>query len=276
MLASLLAVCTVAADLPPVETAFVQAAPAYHEAAACVRSPGQTRAVVLIHGLLPHPFSRTNVARPLFHGWQRPDSLAVKRLGRDSDVFAFAYGQNVSADEVAESLALREDVGKLQALGYKEVVLIGHSAGGVIAREFVEDNPRSAVTKVIQVCTPNGGSSWAVWQTVRANQWDFLGSLTKATRRRTLRERAGKTIPAHVEFACVVGTGTVVGDGLVRASCQWTEDLQCQGVPAYPLNTSHWSAVRGKKGVELLAELARTPQLRWDARQVAAARRRLP
>jgi pimeloyl-ACP methyl ester carboxylesterase len=276
MPASLSAVCALALALPPVETAFVQVAPAYREAAACQRSPGQARAIVLIHGLLPHPFSRDSVARPLFHEWQKPGSLLVKRLGQGSDVFAFAYGQNVPAGEVAESLALSEDVRRLQALGYREIVLVGHSAGGVIAREFVEDNPGSAVTKVIQVCAPNGGSGWASMHAVRANQIDFLASLTKSTRRRTLSARAGKTIPAHVDFACVVGTGTVVGDGLVRASCQWTEELQRQGIPAYPLGTSHWSAVRGKKGAELLAELARAPQPRWDARQVAAARRRMP
>jgi pimeloyl-ACP methyl ester carboxylesterase len=276
MLASLLALGALAPALPPVETAFVQVAPVYREAAACQRSPGQARAVVLIHGLLPHPFSRDNVARPLFHEWQKPAGLLVKRLGQGSDVFAFAYGQNVPADEVAESLALREDVRRLRALGYREIVLVGHSAGGVIAREFVEDNPDAGVTKVIQVCAPNGGSGWASMHAVRANQVDFLASLTKSTRRRTLSARAGKAIPAHVEFACVVGTGTVVGDGLVRTSCQWTEELQRQGVPAYPLGASHWSAVRGKKGAELLAELVRTPQPRWDARQVAAARRRMP
>jgi pimeloyl-ACP methyl ester carboxylesterase len=270
------AVSALALGLPPVETAFVQVAPAYHEAAACLRSPGRTRAVVLIHGLLPHPFNRDSVARPLFHEWQKPASLLVKRLGQESDVFAFAYGQNVPAGEVAESLALREDVRRLGALGYSEIVLVGHSAGGVIAREFVEDHPDSAVTKVIQVCAPNGGSGWASMQAVRANQADFMASLTKSTRRRTLSARAGKAVPAHVEFACVVGTGTWVGDGLVRTNCQWTEELQRQGVPAYTLGASHWSAVRGKKGADLLAALVRTPQPRWDARHVAAARRRMP
>jgi pimeloyl-ACP methyl ester carboxylesterase len=276
MLSSLLALCALAPALPPVETAFAQVAPEYRPAADCRRSPGQARAVVLIHGLLPHPFSRDSVARPLFHEWQKPTSSLVKRLGQGSDVFAFAYGQNVPAGEVAESLALHEDVRHLAALGYREVVLVGHSAGGVIAREFVEDNPDSAVTKVVQVCAPNGGSGWASLQAVRANQADFLSSLTKSTRRRALSARAGKAIPAHVEFACVVGVAAVVGDGLVRASCQWTEELQRQGVPAYPLAAGHWSALRGKKGVELVAQLVRAPQPRWDARQVAATRRRIP
>ena len=38
--------------------------------------------------------------------------------------------------------------------------LVGYSAGALIARYFVEDSPDYGVTKVIQVCAPNGGSGW--------------------------------------------------------------------------------------------------------------------
>lgn len=256
---------------PAVETRFAQVAPPPGAA----RAADRERAVVLLHGLLIHPFSKENVAKAIFHDWQAPDSLLVKRLAKDSDVFAFAYSQNAPADEVAASADLAAAVRSLRERGYRQVVLVGHSAGGVIARLFVEDNPGVGVTKVVQVCAPNGGSAWARVKAVRANQVDFLTSLTKETRRKALRERSDKEIPADVEFACVVANAAVTGDGLVNTRAQWTEDLQRQGVPAFPVNTTHWFAVRGRKGAELLAELVREPLPRWDAKKVGEARRKI-
>jgi hypothetical protein len=125
------------------------------------------------------------------------------------------------------------------------------------------------------VCAPNGGSSWAHLRTVRWNQVGFLDSLTKEMRRATAFERADKKVPDNVEFACVVGNGTVVGDGVVSCRSQWTADLQRQGIPAFPVPTTHWLATRGHKGIEKIVELVREPQPRWDAGKVAAARKQL-
>src|SRR5262249_43539858 len=146
--------------------------------------------VVLLHGLKPHPFSKENVTKAIFHGWQLPDSVLVKQLVKEADVYAFAYAQNASVDEVAESPDLSDAVRRLRLRGYTEIVLIGHSAGGLIARQLVEDNPNVGVSKVIQVCAPNGGSSWASLKMVRSNQFDFLASLTKETRRKALSDRS--------------------------------------------------------------------------------------
>lgn len=258
-----------------IETQFVQVAPAPSQLH-WWNSPQNPRAVVLIHGLLVHPFSKTNVGRTHLHSWQQPDCLLVKRLAQYADVFSFAYAQTVSADDVAESPELAKQLAKLRQDGYREIVLIGHSAGGVIARQFVEDHPNCGVTKVIQVCAPNGGSSWAKLPTVRANQLDFLESLTKPARKRSLSERAEKVIPPKIDFACIVGTGSVVGDGMVSNRSQYPPDLQRQGIPAYPFSSSHWSLLRSHKGVELVVRLVREPQPRWDEYKVQAVRRRLP
>jgi pimeloyl-ACP methyl ester carboxylesterase len=275
MCSTLPILCLVFASTPAIETEFVQVAPvpAHQE---WWKAEGKTRAVVLIHGLFVHPFSKTKVGRAELHAWQKPDCLLVKRLAQEADVFAFAYGQTVSADEIAECPDLENSVRKLRQAGYRQIVLIGHSAGGVIARQFVEDHPDSGVTKVIQVCTPNVGSGWAKWQTVRANQIDFLDSLTKPARRRSLSNRADKEIPGHIEFACIVGTGSVVGDGVVSNRSQYPPDLQKQGIPAYPFHSSHWMVLRSRKGAELAARLVREPQPRWDENQVQAIRRQLP
>jgi pimeloyl-ACP methyl ester carboxylesterase len=267
--------CLLFASPGAIETQFVQVAPSPAQQH-WWNAPQKTRAVVLIHGLLVHPFSKTSAGRAHLHSWQQPDCLLVKRLAQEADVFAFAYAQTVSADDIAECPELAKQLEQLRQNGYREIVLVGHSAGGVIARQLVEDHPDCGVTKVIQVCAPNGGSSWAKWPTVRANQIDFLDSLTKPARNRSLWERADKKIPGHIEFACVVGTGTVNGDGMVSNRSQYPPDLQRQGIPAYPLPSTHWSLLRSRKGVELVARLVRETQPRWDDKQVEAVRRRLP
>lgn len=277
MIALLQLVVVLAGTTPPsvLETTFRQVAPAFRDPTSVRRSAGQYRAVVLVHGLLLHPFSQANVVRAHLHSWQRPGSSLVNRLARVADVFGYGYGENTTIDEIAASCDLPRHIERLREAGYQEIVLVGHSAGGLLVRQLVEDNPTLGVTRVIQVCAPNGGSGWAELETVRSAQVEFLRSLTKEARRSEMRARASKRIPEGMELVCVVGTATVVGDGLVSCRCQWTEDLQEQGVPAYPLSANHWSVVRSARATELLARLVREPQPRWGPTQVAATRKRL-
>jgi pimeloyl-ACP methyl ester carboxylesterase len=263
-----------AAPAAAVEARLEQVAPVPAVAATFARSPKQDRAVILIHGLTPHPFSKEKANHAAFRPWQLPGSPLVKRLARDSDVFSFCYAQNIAVDEIAEAAGLAAHIKRIKALGYREVVLVGHSAGGVIARQFVEDNPKAGVTKVVQVCAPNAGSGWAALQAVRSSQAPFLRSLTRNARRNALLER-DKRIPAGVDFVCVVGTSRVGGDGVVSSRSQWTEDLQKQGVPAYPFTATHWDAMRAPRSAEFLARFVREPQPRWGSVQVATTRKKL-
>jgi pimeloyl-ACP methyl ester carboxylesterase len=261
--------------VPQPETRFVQVAPAERSADKAERSPDQERAVVLIHGLRPAIFSKATVLRAEFLDWQAADSALVKRLGKESDVYAFAYGQNVVAEEVVAVPQLGENIRRLQKLGYKQIVLVGYSAGGLIARQFVEDYPDSGVTRVVQVCAPNGGSLWAKVKAVRSAQLPFLGSLTPAARKRVLRDRVDKPIPDGVEFVCVVGTGAILGDGVVCSKAQWPDDLQDQGIPAHGVCSTHIQIMHCKKAIALIDELTTESQPRWDAKEVARARKKL-
>jgi pimeloyl-ACP methyl ester carboxylesterase len=259
----------------PVETRFAQVAPERPEPMVA-RSVGQGRAVVLIHGLRPHPFNEGDVHRALFHSWQKPGSRLVRALARDADVFAFAYAENATVGQLASLPTLAEAVRRLQASGYQDIVFVGHSAGGLIARAFVEDHPNAGVTKVIQVCAPNTGSSWAkLHQVVVRGQEEFVRSLTKEERSRELRRRADKLIPLGVQFVCVVGIGEVLGDGLVSYTSQWPEDLQAQGVAAVMVFATHLLVLRTTTGVTCVASLVRENVPRWDPSRVAALRRKL-
>src|SRR4051812_17996170 len=85
---------------PAVETKFVQVAPAVPAADAPRRTPGQPRAVVLLHGFRPHPISDAGAWRAELSGWEEPTSPLVKALGRDADVFAFGYSQHLPVEAV--------------------------------------------------------------------------------------------------------------------------------------------------------------------------------
>jgi len=260
-------VCGFVAD---VDTQFVQVHPNRDDVQAGLDAEPKSRAVVLIHGLTPHPFSSDKAKHARMHDWQLPDSTLVRALAKDSDVFSFAYGQDVPVTEIAGSGGLRAGIIQLRETGYREVVLIGHSAGGLIARQFVEDSIDSGVTKVIQICSPNLGSSLAYQnRVVRKTQEAFVKSLSKADRAEFLKTRAGLKIPGHVEFICVVGDGGGLGDFVVSDDSQWPVELQSQCIPAIHVNTTHPTAVRSPKVAEILATLVREPQPRCDTEKIA-------
>ncbi len=237
--------------------------------------PRRERAVVLIHGLTVAPVSKERPTRAELRSWQVAGSPLVKALARDADVFSFAYAQTVPVEEIARATDLAGRIRTLRQMGYREIVLIGHSAGGLVARQLVEDEPDLGVTKVIQACVPNIGCSLAGLRAARSTQAAFLASLSKTARERMLKMRAAKRIPANVQFAVVVGTTRLGGDGIVGLRSQWPDDLQNQGAPAYSVAANHRNAVRGAPGIELIARLAREPQPRWAPAEVARMRRKL-
>ena len=265
----------VAPDPALIETQFIQVSPAGREGGTFQRSKGQKRAILLLPGLKIHPFSSYSGVAPEFHSWQKPGSTLIKELNADADVFAFAYSQTASVDAIADHPGLAKSVRRLESLGYSDIVLIGHSAGGLIVRRFVEDYPDSGVTKVIQVCCPNGGCGSAKFDSgIPSVQRAFVESLTREARMLCLKNR-NKTIPEKVQFVIVIGTGAGDGDGVVPIGSQWPEDLQKQGIPAFPLQTTHFTVMRSKPDAQTIAAIVREKQPRWNARQVADMKKTL-
>jgi pimeloyl-ACP methyl ester carboxylesterase len=233
------------------------------------------RAALLIPGLKIHPLRPARVTRPELHDWQEPRSEMVKALARDFDVFAFGYAQTAAVDVVAHTPGLRETVGQLRQAGYQEIVLIGHSAGGIVARQFVECYPDAGVTRVIQVAAPNAGSDFAAFFKTGypKSQAPFVQSLAPAARAESAR-RVRSLVSPRVEMVCVVcKLRGIDGDGLVHLASQWPEDLRQQGIPAVVAASSHWQAPRSGPGVAVIAELARTRLTRWSAEQVDVGRK---
>jgi pimeloyl-ACP methyl ester carboxylesterase len=274
-----------------VASRLAQVFPDHAYDAKLVRSRGQGRAVLLIHGLRPQlnpdvaeklpkgvrsliEGPDSSFARAEFSDWQRFGSPLVSYLSKSADVFAFAYGQVVALEKIADEPALAAGVGQLKALGYAEIVLLGHSAGGVLARLFVEDHPGAGVTKVIQVCAPNGGSFLAGLKVLAPRgQEAFMKSLSVESRRASNLRRQQKKIPAAVQFVCVVAKKGQFGDGAVTCACQWPDDLQCQGIPAIELATNHYLVMSQENWVKRLAQLVTDEHPRWNKEQVQAFKR---
>ncbi|MFQ3591872.1 MAG: alpha/beta fold hydrolase [Gemmataceae bacterium] len=257
---------------PPLESLFVKAGP---NPFVVGRTPGQTRAIVLIHGLSLHLFSREKIVQARPRTWQAATSPLVHRLAREGDVYAFAYSQTAPVERIAERTELVRHIRRLVQEGYREIVLIGHSAGGLIARQLVEDHPDCGVTRVVQVNAPNAGSPWAALKVSREAQTAFFASLSVAAREKWLNQRRETVLPATVQFACVVGNLRLGGDGVVSCRSQWTEDLQRQGVPAFALPLGHRETITTPKGIELLGQLVTGPLPRWDAAKIKATREHL-
>ena len=255
---------------------FAEVAPPRPETSSWVRTLGARRAVVLIHGLKVHVFRDRAPYQAKFDGWQEAGSRLVKGLAPLGDVYAAAYSQNTPIEDIAADPRWLSCVANLRDLGYSEIVLVGHSAGGIIARELVEDHPTCGCTKIVQVCAPNAGSWWAnLYPAVVQGEMLFTRSLTKAERQHVLEDRADRHIPSEVEFVCIVGNLEVYGDGMVACSCQWPPDLQSQGVPARLVATAHPLAVRSAAGIAEIIQAVRERSPRWTAAQVAQARKRM-
>ncbi|MCI0457892.1 MAG: alpha/beta fold hydrolase [Gemmataceae bacterium] len=257
-----------------VQTLFHQMHPPQKDRSVWTRSASLKRAVVLIHGL-SFSLDDAQVALAGFQDFQLPGSPLIRSLAPHADVYSFGYGQNASVDRIATLPALKEGIERLRKLGYTEVVLIGHSAGGIIARQFVEDNPDVGVTKIVQVCTPNGGSHLAAVPVAAASQRAFLDSLTERGRKKTLKDRAGKQIPKDVQCVCIIGNGVGGGDIVVSSRCQWPEDLQEQGVRCIALPTLHFVVMCCRDSAACMADVVLRDQPRWSPDEVEKMRKQI-
>lgn len=238
----------------------------------------KTRAALLVPGLLLHPIRPERATRPEMHDWVTAKADLVQQLSRDFDVYAFGYAQTLPVDAVAISTGLHQAVEKLRLAKYEQIVVISHSAGGIIARHYVDLHPNSGIKKVIQVGSPNAGSELAnlTVSIPKAQsapfikvQVPFLQSLSKKYR----AEVAAKELPGDLEFCCVVcKVPRLPGDTMVSLDSQWPAEFQKQGIPATLVSVTHFEAMKAPHSVQTIVELARENLVRWTPEQVEQGR----
>ncbi|MFM8270937.1 MAG: esterase/lipase family protein [Gemmata sp.] len=262
---------------PEVPTELWQVAPGEARVWTAPKQPVErARAVVLVHGLQVHPLRSSKVTKPELRPWQQPKSILVSALAKDADVFAFSYGQTTTVDEVARAPGLRDAVANLRKAGYKELVLVGHSAGGVLVRVFAEENPTAGVAKAISVAAPFDGAKVATYGIGYPKvQAPFVKSL--APDARIAPSGTNRLAPGNdTQFACVVcklKRGDT--DGVVSTRSQWPEDLQKLGIPIVVAPVAHTDAMQDAATTKLIHALATEKITRWSADEVETARRLL-
>jgi pimeloyl-ACP methyl ester carboxylesterase len=230
------------------------------------------RAVILIHGLKLYPLRTQKVEQAVPHDWQEPGSQLVTALSKDADVFAFAFAQTLPVDLVAHAPALRDAVRKFNAAGYREVVVVGHSAGGVVARLFAEHYP-DGLTKVVLVATPHAGTEVANAPVGFPKcQAPFVHSLSPEARTAANRDSKRLIAPRVQVVSVIPKLRGVEADGLLTVGTQWPPLLQQQGIPAVLVHDSHWTILRTPTGVKTVAGLVRDPLVRWTPKEVEVAR----
>jgi len=239
--------------------------------------PGYARkdkAVILIHGMKLFPFRPHRATVAEMHEFQHSNEDLPSALASTFDVFAFAYAQTLPVDAYAHAPGLRVAIARLRQAGYGEIVLIGHSCGGVIARQFVEAYPEAGVTKVIQVASPNLGSDLAIMKTgYHRVQSAIVESCVPAVRQEMVAQNR-RLIPPKVEFATIVcKIPGFDGDVLVWTDAAWPGDLQRQGIPATLVGINHFDAMTGSASVKVILELAREKLTRWSPEDVERARK---
>ena len=254
---------------------LVQPFPGPHSANHLTRTKGRHCAVILLHGLDLRD-DGSSAANARLVEWQGSTSPLVKAISPSADVFAIGYAQTKSVEEVVLLPELRDAIVKVKQLGYPQVVLLGHSAGGLVARHFVEEHPGAGVTKVIQVASPNGGATLACCAVrlhqVPRDQRAFVESLSPQHREALLKSRQDKKIPAVIEFVTVVACASpkAKGDRVINRQCQWTADLQQQGIPCASVQATHVDVMDQDDCLDVFCSLITQPQSRWDASKVQA------
>jgi len=231
----------------------------------------KTKAVLCIPGLYPHPFRPTRATKPESHPWFESRAPLLAALAADFDVYAIGYAQTVPVDCVANCTGFKTTIQSLRDAGYTELILVGHSAGGLIAHQFIERNPKSGVTKLIPVAVPYSGSELAEINIgVPRTQASYIRSLAPTPRQDVLR--AAANFPSSVEYCAVVCKVTKLpNDILVGVESQWPAELRAQGLPATLVNANHFEILKSPQGVSTVVDLAKSKLVRWNADQTMQA-----
>jgi pimeloyl-ACP methyl ester carboxylesterase len=278
MLFPIIVALTVSAEPRELPTELWQVAPDNSQRAWFTppKANEKTRAIILVPGLHVHPLRPALATKPELRDWQKPKSELVKTLAAEFDVFAFGYAQTAPVEEIAQSPGLRDAVAKLKKAGYKEIVLVGHSAGGIIARQFVESDANSGVTKVIAVGSPFAGADAATFKVGYPKvQAPFVKSLTPESRAAWAKAN-NLVLAKDFEFACVVcKIRRLESDGLVDTRSQWPQDLQELGVPFSLSRVRHTDAMENADTAKMILELAKGKLRRWSPEDTERAKKEL-
>jgi triacylglycerol lipase len=207
---------------------------------------------VMLQGYLEdgHDWRASGVSRPLLDaGWQDGGQLLLVAQGVASDLPRPVAENRFYTVVLPSEAPLTLQVTLLERYmaevtgrhGEEDLYLIGHSAGGVLARLFMVRNPASGVDGLITIATPHTGSVLAEWGNAIGNSplsWltPWLG-LSTINRSQALYHELNRPYPGtllnwlnqqphpRAHYVSVIresGLPFVSGDGVVEG---WSQDM---------------------------------------------------
>lgn len=156
--------------------------------------PVHAKTVVLVHGMLSdeQEWFKSGIAQSLIKsGWQYKGNLPFANpklqpfqnyshsLSNDQPAF-YTLRLNWYLPIAEQSAALKAYVEKISEHRKEQIILIGHSLGGVVARHYLinahKNQPTLPIKHLITIASPHLGTPWAwmVWQTLQTPAKMFL------------------------------------------------------------------------------------------------------
>ncbi len=128
----------------------------------------QAKTLVLVHGFMSNGESwrQSGFTQPLLNaGWKdgggygySPQSMFLPRgLSLEGDVFFTVELPSQANLQIQESLLVRY-LGHLYSQRQEPITLVGHSAGGVVARLYVIDSTHQSINGLITIASPHLGT----------------------------------------------------------------------------------------------------------------------
>ncbi len=111
--------------------------------------------------------------KPLYNGFISALENSGYKLGKDLFVYFYDWRKEIASN--ADDLAKFVDKVLKENPEAQKISLVGHSMGGLIARDYVQDTHGEKIDKLITVGSPHSGSvkAYRVWEA--ANFADFPG-----------------------------------------------------------------------------------------------------
>jgi pimeloyl-ACP methyl ester carboxylesterase len=175
-----------------------------------VVSEGEAKkpACVFIHGLGMNKFAWTDPTKAKVMGGLMPMSLLLRGHPEMKTLYhdLMSGGYTVAAWSQSRPLGpvrialdeLKEVIGRLEGVRHNGIILIGHSRGGLIAREagLAGSSRENRLRGIVTLCSPHRGSGMAGWAVYASPLAALLRPLVPERQRGTL----SKTLKKSVDF----------------------------------------------------------------------------
>ena len=209
----------------------------------------EKKPVLFVHGISGTPINFkemiSNIDRDVYQPWvfQYPSGLRLDGI---------AAGLNYEIEQLREKY------------GFKKIILIAHSMGGLISRTYIQryqNNENSVVERYISISSPYGGHDLAVFG-VREETKSFVAAWVDMVPGSKFQERMYSS-KLKVPFYLIYGNYSKLknkpkkGDGTVSLKSMLQPDVVEDAVKIYEFDEDHMSILRSGEVFDTIVGIVR-------------------